>query len=446
MTRLIHTSPQGLVLSILLIMLVIPAVYAVSDVTYTSMTPTSGIETNDTSLFVQVYISDSPADFETVTFNLFDSSRTLVSSHDDSNLHAFNLEHYSIIVENENLDLGADQSGLAYSPTTDTVYSVRNSVGAINELYRNGTMKREITTSGFQDIEAITFLNHSGGYDWFAITEEQKQTFSIIKIDATTSRILFADSINYDLGLGHSPNNGLEGITYDHRRGVFYIAKEKLPMALYRVDVSSGSPVVTTLFDAESVFRGIANDLSDIYYDKNTDNLFILSHQSNKLMQVKLDGTLVNSFRVSLIQAEGVTFDTKGDTLWVMSEPDSWNIYKAQNFTTSYNFSDLSDGLYFYNVVAHGVRGGGSTSVMRNITIGTIVSSTSSEISRVNLRSSSTTNTTSEDLILSWNLSGADEDRVKVVTSWYVNDQIINILNLPFEAGSNSETTFDFAS
>ncbi|MBU0591532.1 MAG: hypothetical protein ABIJ10_05765, partial [Candidatus Micrarchaeota archaeon] len=68
------------------------------------------------------------------------------------------------------------------------------------------------------------------------------------------------------------------------------------------------------------------------------------------------------------------------------------------------------------------------------------------ELHNVILTSTSGSNYSSEDLTLSWNLSGADEDRVKVVTSWYVNDQIINILNLPFEAGSNSETTFDFAS
>jgi len=80
------------------------------------------------------------------------------------------------------------------------------------------------------------------------------------------------------------------------------------------------------------------------------------------------------------------------------------------------------------------------------MTIATIIPSTSFKISGVNLRSSSNTNTTLDNLILSWDLSGADEDQVKVITSWYVNDQIINILTLPFESGSNSETTFDYAS
>ncbi|OIO23775.1 hypothetical protein AUJ65_03055 [Candidatus Micrarchaeota archaeon CG1_02_51_15] len=429
-------------ISAVLLVLAVPLAQA-DAIAYTPSTPASGIETNQTNLFVEVQITGTPSSLANAAFNLFRASDDLSTSGVDLTPTAFNLRHYTRTTYNQDLALGADQSGLAYSPTTNTVYSVRNSISSINELYRNGTLKREITTTGFQDVEAITFINNSDGYDWFAITEEQLQNVSIVRINAATASISRAQSSNYDLRLGTSPNNGLEGIAYDSKRNVFYAFKEKLPMAAYQVNISSGIAVVTTLFNAEAVFAGIAADLSDAYYDANTDNLFILSHQSNKLMQTYLNGTIINSIPVGLTQAEGVTFGTNGETMWIISEPDRWSIYQAQNFTCSYNFTSLADGTYNYNVTARYTTNGSATSATRGITITT---STRLTLQNAVLKTESNANRTNDDLLLNWNSRDPSGRALKNITNWYLNSIPLTVVNLPFEAESNSESTKEYVS
>lgn len=386
-------------------------------ISYTSNTPASGTEISEDSFLVETYITESPSTFGNATCELFNLAGELVDTQTDFNLSAFNLEHYIINVSNQNLALDDDQSGLAYSPTTDTVYSIRNGDTEINELYRNGTLKRTISMTGFEDTEAISFLNNSGGYDWFAITEERRQNFSIIKINSETSTITFAGSINYDLDLGTSANVGLEGIAYDSGRDVFYAVKEKTPMAVYQINVSSGTPVVTSLFDAPTIFIGVATDLSDLYYDNNTDNLFILSDESKKLMQVTLDGTIVDTLSVSsLAQPEGVTFDTTGETLWIMSEPDSWSTYNAQNFTASCTFTGLADGIYFYNVTAYDASENGNTTAYRNITIDSGVDSTLPIISFASPTFDDLTVTANTTIII--NITITESNLTQIIYNW----------------------------
>ncbi len=66
-------------------------------------------------------------------------------------------------------------------------------------------------------------------------------------------------------------------------------------------------------------------------------------------------------------------------------------------------------------------------------------------VNNVILNSTLGTNFTNENLTVYWNSTDADNDSLVNITDWRVNNVSIELLNAPFEAGSNGTTTKDYS-
>jgi uncharacterized protein YjiK len=69
---------------------------------------------------------------------------------------------------------------------------------------------------------------------------------------------------------------------------------------------------------------GLATDLAEIFYDQHSRHLFLLSQESERIIETDLNGTV---FRISnvpgpMTQAEGLAFSTDRSTMWVVGEPN----------------------------------------------------------------------------------------------------------------------------
>ena len=406
------------------------------DTTFPLIVYGSGTEANGTSVarnwtYIDVLIEEE--NFDKANFKIFNSTG-IFNSVVTPNRTSFILGSYNRIINNSNLALGADTSSVAYNPSSDSLFMIHNGNCLIDETNLSGESTRTITLTSFVDCEGIGYLNTSGNDYWFAVVEEGKANLTLIRINSSITSITMGDSntIHYDLGLGNLGNLGLEGISYDRKRDVYYAVKEKSLMQVYQFNLSA-EPVATTLFNATTVFNGTlkpgdlvtANftDLSDLYYDENTESLLILSHESQSIARVNLTGSVLENLSVShMTQPEGITFDDYGDYLYVVGEADFLSTWKTKNFTSFFNFTNLPDGTYTYNVTANDSAGNENVTETRIIIISTNTAPNNPTPSLVSLDGSNKTNI---DLNCSSLITDPDSgNTLNVSIQWFKNNTL----------------------
>lgn len=227
----------------------------------------------------------------------------------------------------------ADLSGVAWVPDTKSFYMILNQGELIFEVDENFQLIREIETLGFSDTEDIAFVEMSEAGPIFGILEEQgvialgviPKDKHIIKLQ-DFKRIVFENY--HSIFQLWAYNKGAEGLAYNADKNVFYVAKEKWPMALLVVPNPKGSNTInvaaTPLLSEKDISRlkKEITDISAINYDQQNNTLYILSDESHKVIKFNLDtkNMLVHALVIEMPQAEGITLFEKGKIL-VVSEP-----------------------------------------------------------------------------------------------------------------------------
>jgi len=216
----------------------------------------------------------------------------------------------------------AEASAVTYNWNTGTLFVIGDEGEAIVEVTTTGELVSEMTLTGFEDTEGLTYI----GNGQFVIVEERIQDVFLITYVAGGS----ADRNSLPgISLGPTVGNvGLEGISFDPIANTYIIVKERTPQAVLEatLDWSIPSGSVTELFVPE---LGVA-DLSDVQVlttvpsligTADQDNLLIYSQESSRLMEVTRDGTVLSTFDFTGIasDAEGVTIGPDG-TIYVVGE------------------------------------------------------------------------------------------------------------------------------
>jgi uncharacterized protein YjiK len=254
-----------------------------------------------------------------------------------------------------NTDLGgfsADGSGCAVMPSTGELLVIENGDEDIYVYDLDGNYQnRSINLTDFDDTEGIC---HVEG-DTFAIVEERISEITLVTITSNTTTIAKASGQTWNMNIADADNLGIEGITYNPNAGVFYVVKEKTPMKLYQVELAAdGVAYATELFDVSTGLGGKFTDLSDVYFDAVSEHLYLLSDESNKIVQTTLGGTVVGEKAVSGGQPEGLTIAADRRTVFVISEPDDFYRYRID--PQSGDYVDITE---FSRFTVAAARGGG---------------------------------------------------------------------------------------
>jgi uncharacterized protein YjiK len=93
-------------------------------------------------------------------------------------------------------------------------------------------------------------------------------------------------------------NSGLEGICFYTSENDYFIVNEKSPKQLLRVSATGNIK--------EEISLKFSDDLSGICFDENTNSLWIVSDESQLLMNISLKGKLIKNYRIPVLKAEGV--------------------------------------------------------------------------------------------------------------------------------------------
>ena len=373
-------------------------------ISYTSKTAADGAIVNRDWVYVDVDITED--NFKSISFNLYNSSRDLAALAAGIYHYGFDLDKYNLTTNNFDLTtrglstLVVDISGVTHNPVTNTLFLINNNpvAGApFNDrnvmieidMNYNWIWNIYLTRSDIIDSEGIAYVgtNSATGKHKFAVVEESKNIgkhafLYIFEIDRSTTQInLATQATEYDLG-DMASDDGIEGVSYGGKdisgNLIFYVVRQT-PKDVRKVVVVSGTTTVvsnTRLFDSTALSD--VGWLRDLYYDNNTNSLFILGVGASdtaprKVINVRLDGTRIFDISGidvgSPIKPEGIVFDKFGDYMYVVGEPHHLSAFKTANYHSKNNFTNLSAGIYYYNVSVEDLGGNKAATSTRKITL-----------------------------------------------------------------------------
>lgn len=222
-----------------------------------------------------------------------------------------------------------EASDLAYDPLSKTLYSVMGRRPALVQLTLDGEVLRKIALNGWSNPEGVAVLE--GGR--IAITDERKQSLTIVTAPAGATELNIDDFPQFALGNAEEKNKGAEAVAWDprHRRVLF---GQERP-----AELSSWSSDGHTLLGQPSRLGQDVLDLRNLAamsIDPRTGHVVLLSADSHLLVELDDNERPLsyiallahfNGLGATIPRAEGVALDEQG-TLYVVSEPNLFYRFK----------------------------------------------------------------------------------------------------------------------
>ena len=183
-------------------------------------------------------------------------------------------------------------SGLTYDPLQKRLWAVVNNPPAIIGMSIDGQVLATYPLKGISDADGIAWF----GGNRVAIVNGKRNRIVLTEIPPAPQQIDVTRAFALVLRFGDSEdaNYGFQGLGYDLKRDRLYVAKEHSPRALYRISGLSflQSPESRGL-RIENISNWLddipfATDLSSVEVDPNTGRVFLLSEESQMIVQ--LDG------------------------------------------------------------------------------------------------------------------------------------------------------------
>ncbi|MBN2581549.1 MAG: SdiA-regulated domain-containing protein [Planctomycetes bacterium] len=233
-----------------------------------------------------------------------------------------------------------EPSGIVYHPKRKTLFVVSDE-GHVCEMQTDGKMVRQLRSSTWRDYEGIT-VNPATGLVYIAVEGEEK----ILEIDPKTlaTKRTFAVERTFEgQTVMKAGSNGIEGITFvpDPKHpegGTFIVAHQAMNRntpgevsALFEIEV----PLVSGGEGDEPACKILRKidlntvDLSAVCYDGSRDCLYVLSDNTDTLLEVKRDGSIVHTWKFPGRDQEGLTFDDQ-DHVYVAQDSGGIIKYKWQ--------------------------------------------------------------------------------------------------------------------
>jgi uncharacterized protein YjiK len=211
------------------------------------------------------------------------------------------LDRYDIpVLEPSGLTLTSDQKGF---------WTVSDEDSYLYKLDSYGKITKRIKVNGF-DLEGVTVIDDS------TIAVVLERTREVVILDTAGTELK-----RVKINLKGELNSGLEGITYNKSRNHFYIVNEKDPPLIIELDGNLNEVRRDTI--------KFAADVSGIFYDENDCLLWILSDEDQMMVKTDMELNLITKFKLSILQPEGITVNSEGDRMYIISDrEEKLSVYK----------------------------------------------------------------------------------------------------------------------
>ena len=223
-------------------------------------------------------------------------------------------------------------AGLTYDPLQKRLWAVTNKPASLIAMSVEGQILATYPLKGISDVNGIAWV----GGNRIAMVNGRRSRVVITEVPPASAPLDVTRAFSLVLRFGESDdsNYGFDGLGYDLKRDRLYIAKEHSPRALYRISglnylqlpESRGLRIENFSFWLDDI--PFATDLSSVEVDPSTGRLFLLSEESQMIVQLDGDtgegrGMLSLSPKGSkpMPRPEGVATDEAGN-IYIVSEPN----------------------------------------------------------------------------------------------------------------------------
>jgi uncharacterized protein YjiK len=206
-------------------------------------------------------------------------------------------------IEEYDLDI-PETSDLCFGATSSVLYTVSDNTSKVYKISTKGKKLAELSYIG-NDLEGVCIAEGRFLY----VAEERMR--KIVKLDLNGNK-LNERTIDID---ENNENEGLEGIAYAPFNSHFYILNERNPDLMIETDKDLNPIAEYTL--------SFADDYSGICVDNENQRLWIVSDISETVSLCTMQGTLIESFRIPVYNAEGVAYNPETKKIYVVSDSES---------------------------------------------------------------------------------------------------------------------------
>ena len=202
-----------------------------------------------------------------------------------------------------------EPSGLAIACDNKSLWTISDGNSTVYNITFSGKIINKFKVTGI-DLEGISVIDEN----------------TICVVQEGRRELLFVDYTGKELNrvkikFKGEKNSGFEGISYDSKNKNYFIVNEKKPAVLITLDQN---------FDIINTRKiNAVKDLSDVFYDEKRELLWLASDESNMVLKCKRDGTIIQKYKVSIKQIEGICIDKENKFLYLVSDPEN-KLYKFE--------------------------------------------------------------------------------------------------------------------
>lgn len=197
-------------------------------------------------------------------------------------------------------------SGLDLTYEEDGFWTVSDETSKVYKLDKNGKVIKEFSVDG-KDIEGMAVIDETR----LAVVLERTQEVVIVDTNGLELK-------RTEIDIKSKENSGLEGISYDRKKELFYVLNEKNPRLLLTLDKN------LNLLSKEKL--NFSDDVSGIYFNENENNLWIVSDESHLVVKTDLKWEPLEKMKIPIAYSEGITMCKSGEKLYIISD-DSAALY-----------------------------------------------------------------------------------------------------------------------
>jgi uncharacterized protein YjiK len=243
------------------------------------------------------------------------------------------VSRYQVLEAGSRLD-GVERniSGLTYSANTGTLFAVINKPERVVEIDLCGGVRRILPAEFGADLEAISHVED----DLFVIASEQDNVIWGARINGDTRKVEPITSQTLSLSFNRSGNEGIEGLSWDHRGQRLFLANEKNPPQVVEVSgmgnflLNQPANLALKIWRQDKKLADLVGDISSISYNEAWQAMTVLSHESRRVY--RFDGLRSPTLMLRLErgyhglmehveQPEGLAFGPDGSA-YIVAEPN----------------------------------------------------------------------------------------------------------------------------
>jgi len=185
----------------------------------------------------------------------------------------------------------------------NTLFIVSDKNGTVYKTSLDGEILQKIKLK-YDDLEGITIDKSTQNF-W--VVDESKRTLLILN---SNGEILQKIKIK---GKQQHKNNGLEGVCFVDDENSLVVLNEKQPKQLLVLNLKGE---ITRKIDLN-----FSKDISGICFDESSNSFWVVSDESQLILNISKKGELIKSYNIPVKKAEGIVIIS--NKLYVVSDSEN---------------------------------------------------------------------------------------------------------------------------